>query len=746
MSSPLKERGVSGGNVMASKPNKTLADTIVTGKKNSADDRRNPAALLGLPCSSLSTLRGTPSKPSDLNPKDFGPSGSCLQEKKGNCPILKPNAGKFGGKDRKSGVGSRVSVELALKSTAEMCKDKGYLIANFKSLDLKDCSIVKVSHEINKQGKNSGFIGAVENSGEKGVQAVIKNPSKFQENFVPSDNSVHRISSEIESNKEMLGQSNNQEELKLILYDIQEKIPGSENTVSSVIDGDGTKSGENLEVLIKNRIAFNSKTDSSSFGTSMGSIDENPVGLEFLASVYVDQDNPLTGNQEMDMESPASEANSKSKAMAGLQGSEEIGSKASEKNDDLGDQKNKQAMVVAGEAEESHVGQIYQIGNKVTTGGWFISDGEFALLTHNDNSCSYHDITNSEEKTVYKAPEGAPNYLFSDCWITRGSCGDEYKKYVVAASSGSTLESGFCSWDFYTKKVHAFHVEDTAPDSAENPQWWYIPCESILMSTCSKQKNVSTYDIRDGQLMMNFDVSSPVVGMEYSSPLQWRSNGKVIVAETEALSLWDVNSYAQPLKSIPTSGKRIYCLHVNNTDAEVGGGVRRRSHSSQMAGSDCVFCTEEGIHVVDFRRPSGIAHKIVRPSPNVRTIFSLGESIFIGDKDTRKHPPRSFIHQFSIRQGKLLKAIFFLPDSNNSQSQDSSITQVWGNPYFGMGINSMGLCGFKAIDESFSSDYQYTFQVNERIGPGDLYRPTFDCVGSRVLIISRDRPAMWRYL
>ncbi|MCI41359.1 transducin family protein/WD-40 repeat protein, partial [Trifolium medium] len=76
---------------------------------------------------------------------------------------------------------------------------------------------------------------------------------------------------------------------------------------------------------------------------------------------------------------------------------------------------------------------------------------------------------------------------------------------------------------------------------------------------------------------MRWEVQKPVVAMEYSSPLQWRDKGKVVVAEAESISLWDVNSLStQPLVSVPfVVGKQISALHVNNTDAELDGGVRR---------------------------------------------------------------------------------------------------------------------------------------------------------------------------
>ncbi|KAM7462489.1 hypothetical protein LguiA_030610 [Lonicera macranthoides] len=48
--------------------------------------------------------------------------------------------------------------------------------------------------------------------------------------------------------------------------------------------------------------------------------------------------------------------------------------------------------------------------------------------------------------------------------------------------------------------------------------------------------------------------------------------------------------------------------------------------------------------------------------------------------------------------------------------------------------------------QSFAADYGRTQNVKEIIGADDLYSPTFDYLGSRVLLISRDRPALWRYL
>lgn len=203
---------------------------------------------------------------------------------------------------------------------------------------------------------------------------------------------------------------------------------------------------------------------------------------------------------------------------------------------------------------------------------------------------------------MYNPPAGVSPCTWRDCWIIRAASADGCSgRYVVAASAGNTLDSGFCSWDFYTKDVRAFHTEGGGTISSrtvlgplpnnstyrrntlssllspETQQWWYKPCGPLIISAASSQREVSIYDIRDGEQIMKWEVQKPVLTMDYSSPLQWRNRGKVVVAEADAISFWDVNSLnPHPLLSVPSSGRKISALHVNNTDAELGGGVRQR--------------------------------------------------------------------------------------------------------------------------------------------------------------------------
>lgn len=191
--------------------------------------------------------------------------------------------------------------------------------------------------------------------------------------------------------------------------------------------------------------------------------------------------------------------------------------------------------------------------------------------------------------------------MWRDCWIIRAPGSDGCSgRFVVAASAGNTVDSGFCSWDYYSKDLRAFQVEIGTATSrtalrplsnnivqrrnsvssslaTETRQWWYKPCGPLIISTASSQRAVKVFDVRDGEQIMKWEVQKPVLTMDYSSPLQWRNRGKVLVAEAETVSLWDVSSLSpQALLSIPSSDQKISALHVCNTDAELGGGVRQR--------------------------------------------------------------------------------------------------------------------------------------------------------------------------
>ncbi|KAH9626453.1 hypothetical protein KSS87_004954 [Heliosperma pusillum] len=545
--------------------------------------------------------------------------------------------------------------------------------------------------------------------------------------------------------------------------------------------------------LLRNRslstVSGNSVLESNSVSNliekSLNHIEDNSIQQQFLASLNNAQAEVIcTKHGEVIMiddvreteEPQSSTAQGSYDTLSGMQSSE-VDLEAHERIDEFYEQENKPAMVVEDEMEEDSVSQLVQIGRKTSTAGWFVSEGEAVLLAHDDGSCSFHDIVNSEEKAEYIPPPELSQNIWRDCWIVRALGSESCSaKYVVAASAGSTMESGFCAWDFYSKDVRAFHIEDNTsiarvplsplPDnitrkrnplsglrSNENRQWWYRPSGPLIVSTASCQNTVKVFDIRDGQQLMKWNVQKPVLSMDYSSPLQWRNREKVVVAEAEGgISLWDVSSLnSQALSSVSSSGRRISALHVNNTDAELGGGVRQRTSSSEAEGNDGVFCTSDSINIIDFRQPSGIGLKIPKIGVNVQSISSRGDSVFLGCNSVisaSRKQVNSQVLQFSVRKQKIVNT-YNLPESN-AHSHHRALTQVWGNSDWVMAVSGQGLFVFNAQKDdelpAFVSNYNGPQNVREIIGPDDMYSPSFDYHSSQTLLISRDRPAMWRQL
>ncbi|CAM0942916.1 unnamed protein product [Alopecurus aequalis] len=672
----------------------------------------------------------------------------------------------------------------------------------------------------------------------KTLCSVNKYPSKLHEKLAALEGRVQKIATDIKKTKEMLDE-NNPDEPKQILSNIQKEINAIEQAISHVkVDNKiqlGTEDTSDCEVsqakkaptekcavvkphdlkragkgmntdelearffphnkLLRDRKTSTAAQQESCMALMNGTIeprdDENSIAMEFLASLDGEESdffkNRRAKNLEKNMICEAADASGKtssqgsSKNTEGLSHEAEMELCAAENLEEFDEQENQPAMVIQEETEEPSNEQLSGIGNKSATGGWFVSEGEAVLLAHGDGTCSYYDIANHEFKSEYKPPSVVSHNTWGDCWLIRAPGVDGCSgRYVVAASAGNALEPGFCSWDYYSREVKAFHVEEetshptsvpvsrnvlgplpsigssrssSAISTVERPQWWYRPCGPLLLSTASKQKMVTAYDIRDGDVVMKWEVSSPVLGMEYSSPLQWRSKGKVVIAGTESIGLWDVNSLnPQPLLSVASAGKRVYCLHVNNTDAEVGGGVRQRVSSSEVEGNDGVFTTQESVNVFDFRVPSGIGLKMARQGGTANSVFSRGDSVFIGSTDGRlqiKGGLKSRVQQYSLKKGKLV-ATYELPEFN-AHFHHSSITQVWGNSNVVLAACGMGLFAFdtfseEGVQQTYSFDRGNTIEAREVIGSDDLYCPTFDYSSSRVLLVSKDRPAHWRYL
>lgn len=179
------------------------------------------------------------------------------------------------------------------------------------------------------------------------------------------------------------------------------------------------------------------------------------------------------------------------------------------------------------------------------------------------------------------------------------------------------------------------------------------------------------------------------------------------------------------------------CLHL-----------KCRVSSMDAEGNDGVFCTADSINIMDFRNPSGIGAKIPKLGVNAQCVSSRGDSVFVGNNlkpSSAKKPigSSSQVQQFSLRKQRLVST-YSLPDSN-THSHHSAITQVWGNSNFVMATSGMGLFVFDTAKEEplIGGD---NGAVKEVIGPNDMYCPSFDYASSRVLLISRDRPASWKHI
>ena len=126
-------------------------------------------------------------------------------------------------------------------------------------------------------------------------------------------------------------------------------------------------------------------------------------------------------------------------------------------------------------------------------------------------------------------------------------------------------------------KVSHCSASYVGTEYGELPQWWYNPSGPLLASVSSSLKRAVLYDIRDGEAVLEWDINTDVARLDYCSPVQWRERGKLVLAEQEAISVWDVNTMnVDCLHFIELPRKRISAIHVYNSDAECSGGVRQR--------------------------------------------------------------------------------------------------------------------------------------------------------------------------
>lgn len=335
--------------------------------------------------------------------------------------------------------------------------DKIEKIGACVDLDLKESGQKSISDsKVLETSKGKGV-----NEEVSSTRVGINYPSKLHEKLTFLEGKVKRIASDIKRTKEMLDM-NNPDATKVILSDIQEKISGIEKAMGNVAgDSEGKIAGvkyvgndnsgsnivekskcqrmesvnslrselksEELEArlfphhkLLRNRISLKSSSGSSgslqpnTAGPSnnlkveklLSPIEDNPIALEFLASLNKDQ-SAVTftdGQGGLDLEC-CEVLETDEAANSGEQGLSNVfnGKRdadliltTDERFDEFEDQENVPGNITGKETEDSCIYQLNEVGLKTSTGGWFVSEGESVLLAHDDGSCSFYDIANCE--------------------------------------------------------------------------------------------------------------------------------------------------------------------------------------------------------------------------------------------------------------------------------------------------------------------------------------------------------------
>lgn len=328
-----------------------------------------------------------------------------------------------------------------LNSSAGMLKEKD------GDLSVKETKMANKS-EILREKYGNG-------DGKCGLRTNVKYPSKLHEKLAFLEGKVKRIASDIKRTKDMLDM-NNPDSSKVILSDIQEKISGIEKAMSHVSNYEDTKNSlekdngmlKQLENRQESQVAEEKSSvkglnadelearlfphhkllrDRTSLKSSSGSshnheievktdgqskveeesdvpIDENPIAVEFLASLSKEQSGETIRNvaavseisevQEMDGAVTSATENSVLNFFNGK--GIDLTLMTDERLEEFDNQENMPAMVIEEESEDSYLFQLNEIGHRTTTGGWFVSEGESVLLAHDDGSCSFYDVANCE--------------------------------------------------------------------------------------------------------------------------------------------------------------------------------------------------------------------------------------------------------------------------------------------------------------------------------------------------------------
>lgn len=251
-----------------------------------------------------------------------------------------------------------------------------------------------------------------------GKMAAVKNTAHA---VLESDKSVGEIQVEKKSSSKCSVKVLNSEELEARLFP-HHKLLKNRTSVKAAIAS--TRSSSEAGVLGMNT----SEANSMSKVEEKLNPDDNPIALEFLASLDEEQSMitirgqksgvEICGVQEMDGVATSAVEEKFVDGKAEL----EIILTADEKLDEFDDQETSQRLINGEENEDTYAYKLHEIGSKASTGGWFVSDGEAVLLAHDDGSCSYYDITNSEVCYLLCSHDNLAESLCLIATMSRGAC------------------------------------------------------------------------------------------------------------------------------------------------------------------------------------------------------------------------------------------------------------------------------------------------------------------------------------
>ncbi|KAH7276992.1 hypothetical protein KP509_39G029600 [Ceratopteris richardii] len=459
------------------------------------------------------------------------------------------------------------------------------------------------------------------------------------------------------------------------------------------------------------------------------------------------------------------------------------------------------------DVEEYVPNQLHPIGNKIATAGWYVSDGEAILLAHDDGSCSYYDVANMDEKSIYAAPSEMNSTLWNDCWLIRAAGSDgRSNKYIVAATSGSSLDCGFCSWDFSCKSLVAFHTENQCtPPRGSSPGSPIQRSRNLGLHLSSTRSSTdlpsSAAKLWSGEKDFLARSKMQVLDTIYHSantyrgdccdPPQWwygpcgplmasaasSVKGMVLydIRDGEAMLSWELDQpiasleYTNPLqwrdkgKLALVEDQAISVWDVNTMDMQCLQYVQLLGkHISAIhvhnRDAECSGGVRQRLSSSETEAYDGVCctqNDIIvldfRVSSGIGISFPVSgqsmQSVYTrGDMifvgSLNKESHECGVQQWSLRKGLPVRACAF--PASGCHYTHLALKQVWGSSRMVMAVNGNGLFMFHGWKEPMESLCEVE-EVKDIIGTQDLLNPSFDYSNSRVLLISKDREASWSY-